>query len=234
MKQYKLDIIPFTNQGLRKSNDDRYYHSQIDENTYVFLLADGMGGYADGHLAAEIAIEEVSNYIKNGPELHLEQRIKIAFSNAHRAIKEQLYNAGATVGGILITGDSIFIFWVGDIKITLINGTNVFSSKEHSLLNVLRDAQITIKPEEINRLTHTVVRSVGGDSKSYFPDIFKMNKARTFKGILSSDGILQFFTEDDLLRLLQEKDFSHLNRTFDPSMFNGSKDNVTGLIFFGK
>ena len=120
LKQYKLDIISFTNKGLRQSNEDRYYHSQIDENSYLLLLADGMGGYADGNLAAEIAIEEISNYIKKGLEIDLVQRIEFAFLNAHKIIKEKLHNAGATVGGILFTDDSIFIFWAGDIKITLI------------------------------------------------------------------------------------------------------------------
>ena len=231
LKQYKLDIISFTNQGLRKSNEDRYYHSQIDEHSYLLLLADGMGGYADGHLAAEMAIEEISNYIKIGKDIDVEQRIEFSFLNAHRKIKERLHNAGATVGGILFTDESIFIFWAGDIKITLINGSNTYSSKEHTLLNVLKDAQITIKPEEISRLTHTVVRSIGGDSKSYLPEIVKMQKGGSFKGILYSDGMLSYFSTDDLVSLLKEKSYSDLKKNFDTAIFNESKDNVTGLIF---
>jgi protein phosphatase len=232
LKQFKLDIISFTNQGLRQSNEDRYYHSQIDENSYLLLLADGMGGYTDGHLAAEMAIEEISNYIKKGKEIDVEQRIEFAFLNAHRIIKEKLHNAGATVGGILFTDDSIFIFWAGDIKITLINGSNAYSSKEHTLLNILKDAQITIKPEEISRLTHTVVRSVGGESKTYLPEIVKMQNGGPFKGIIYSDGMLSYFSTEDLVSLLKEKSYSDLKKNFDTAVFNDSKDNVTGLIFF--
>jgi protein phosphatase len=231
LKQYKLDIISFTNQGLRQSNEDRFYHSQIDERSYLLLLADGIGGYTDGHLAAEMAIEVISNYIKKGKEIDVEQRIEFAFLNAHRIIKERLHNAGATVGGILFTDDSIFIFWAGDIKITLINGSNAYSSKEHTLLNVLKDAQITIKPEEISRLTHTVVRSIGGDSKSYLPEIIRMQKAETFKGILYSDGMLSYYSTDDLIQVLNASSYFDLKKTFDPSIFNRSKDNVTGLFF---
>ncbi|MDP1843283.1 MAG: protein phosphatase 2C domain-containing protein [Sediminibacterium sp.] len=232
LKQYELDIISFTNQGLRHSNEDRYYHSQIDENSYLLLLADGMGGYADGNLAAEIAIEEISNYIKKGLEIDLEKRIEFAFLNAHKIIKEKLHNAGATVGGILFTDDSIFIFWAGDIKITLINGRNVYSSKEHTMLNVLKDAQITIKPEEISRLTHTVVRSIGGDSKTYFPEIVKFERNASFKGVLYSDGMLSYYSTSDLLDLLKRTDYNTLKKNFNPSIFNESKDNVTGLFFY--
>ncbi|MGE9310894.1 PP2C family protein-serine/threonine phosphatase [Niabella sp. CJ426] len=234
LKQYKLDIISFTNQGLRQSNEDRYYHSQIDERSYLLLLADGMGGYIDGHLAAEMAIEEISNYIKKGKEIDVEQRIEFAFLNAHRIIKERLHNAGATVGGILFTDDSIFIFWAGDIKIMLISGSNSYSSKEHTLLNVLKDAQITIKAEEINRLSHTVVRSIGGDSKSYLPEIIKMQKDETFKGVLYSDGMLPYFSNDELLNVLNVKNYMDIREIFDPSIFDAAKDNVTGLFFFGK
>jgi serine/threonine protein phosphatase PrpC len=232
LKQFKLDIISFSNQGLRQSNEDRYYYSQINENYYLLLLADGMGGYSDGHLAAEMAIDEISNHIKKGLEINLEQRIEFAFLNAHRIIKESLHNAGATVGGILFTDDSIYIFWAGDIKITLINGINAYSSKEHTLLNVLKDAQITIRPDEINRLTHTVVRSVGGDSKSYLPEIVKMRKTGSLKGILYSDGMLLHYSSDDLLNLLKDANYNDLNKIFDPSILNNSTDNVTGLFFF--
>ncbi len=234
LKPYKIDIISFTNQGLRQSNDDRSYYSQIDENTYLLLLADGMGGYADGHLAAEMAIEEISNYIKKGVEIDIEQRIEFAFLSAHRVIKEGLQNAGATLGGILVTSESIIIFWAGDIKITLVNGSNFFTSKEHTLLNVLRDAQITIKPEEISRLTHSVVRSVGGDSKTYLPEIVKLEKGESFKGALYSDGMLSYYPTDNLFKLLKENTFSDLKEKFDPSIFNESKDNVTGLFFFSE
>lgn len=232
MKQYKLDIISFTNQGLRQSNDDRFYHSQIDENTYLLLLADGMGGYADGHLAADMAIEEISNYLKMGIEKDIEQRIEFAFLNAHRIIKENLHNAGATLGGILFTADNLFVFWAGDVKITLINGGESFTSREHTLLNVLKDAQITIKPEEINRLTHTVVRSVGGDSKSYLPEIVKLEKSVQLRGVLYSDGMLSYYSSGDVLDLLKRTDYYNFKKSFDPSIFNESKDNVTGLFFF--
>lgn len=232
MKPYKLDIISFTNQGLRQSNDDRFYHSQIDENTYLLLLADGMGGYADGHLAADMAIEEISNYLKKGSEKDIEQRIEFAFLNAHRIIKENLHNAGATLGGILFTADNLFVFWAGDVKITLINGGESFTSREHTLLNVLKDAQITIKPKEINRLTHTVVRSVGGDSKSYLPEIVKLEKSLQLRGVLYSDGMLSYYSSGDVLDLLKCTDYYNFKKSFDPSIFNESKDNVTGLFFF--
>lgn len=233
MKLYNLDIISFTNQGLRQSNEDRSYYSQIDDNTCLLLLADGMGGYADGHLAAEMAIEEISKYFKKGVEIDIEQKIEFAFLHAHRVIKQRLNNAGATLGGILLTAENIFIFWAGDIKITLLNGSNFYTSKEHTLLNVLKDAQITIKPEEISRLTNTVVRSVGGESKTYHPEIVKLERKESFKGILYSDGMLSYFSTDELFKLLAEHSYSELEKTFASSIFNEAKDNVTGLIFLG-
>lgn len=232
LKQYNLDIISFTNQGLRQSNEDRSYYSQIDDNTYLLLLADGMGGYADGQLAAEMAIEEISRSIEKGVEMVIEQRIEFAFSSAHRFIKERLNDSGVTIGGILITLKSIYIFWAGDVKIALVNGSNFFTSREHTLLNVLKDANITIKPEEISRLTHTVVRSVGGNSKTYIPEIVKLERQGSFKGVLYSDGLLSYYSADELFKLLSENPHNNFKEKFDPTIFNGSKDNVTGLLFF--
>ena len=232
LKPYKPDIFSFTNKGSRQSNDDRSYHSQLDKYTYLILLADGMGGYTDGHLAAEIAIEEISKELKVKGGSNFHQKIESGFQNAHTAIKDRLHNAGATVGGVLITLDHIFIFWAGDIKINLINGSSSFTSKEHTLLNVLIDAHITIKPEEIARLTHTVVRSLGGDSKSYQPEIVQLPRNGIAKGILYSDGMFPYYSSNDFFKLLTENTSQDLREAFDCSIFNNSKDNVSGIFFY--
>lgn len=231
LKPYDIKIISFTDQGTRPNNEDRIFYSKLDHNEFLLLVADGMGGYDQGELAAEIAIEVITESIVGEGCENVIEKIERSFLNAHGAINSTLDNAGTTVGGVIIKEHDIYVFWTGDVKIILNNGGTIFSSKEHSLLNLLKEADIIIKPEEVKRLSHTVVRSLGGNSNSFFPEIVRLDKADHFSGIVCSDGIFQYYTNDDLSAALSRENFNYLTNEFKSPSFPDALDNVTGLIF---
>ena len=49
----------------REMNQDSYYVSMPSENTGLFIVADGMGGYNGGEIASRLAIVSAKNYIEN-------------------------------------------------------------------------------------------------------------------------------------------------------------------------
>lgn len=234
LKQYRLRVASFTEKGLRKRNEDRYSESPIGQDSDLLLVADGMGGYEDGHLAAEIALDEITKYLAVSGTAPVNATIEEAFFRAHSSIKKQLSNSGATVGGIWITAQNIYVFWVGDVKIALRNGECTWVSRDHSLINLLKDAEVMIKPEEVIRLSSTVVRSLGGKSNSYLPEIVSFERCSFFQGIICSDGMLQFYSDLQLQDLVALQGSENLNNIALNPIFEQAVDNVTGLIFFSE
>lgn len=231
LKPYNLNVISFTDQGSRPKNEDRVYYSNFDQNGFLLLVADGMGGYEQGELAAETAIEVIAENIIGDSNTNITEKIELAFLKAHTAINKTLVNSGTTVGGVIILQNDIYVFWAGDVKIVLNNGGDIFASREHSLLNLLKEAEITIKPDEVKRLSHTVVRSLGGKSNSYSPEIIRFQKAEDFSGIICSDGIFQYYSNEDLCAAISKNTYLELNNEFNSLSFPDALDNVTGLIF---
>src|SRR5687767_4667976 len=135
LKLSNIEIISFTDKGSRSKNEDRIYYSSFDQNGFLLLVADGMGGYEQGELAAETAIEVIAKNIIGDSNTNITEKIELALLKALAAITITLGNAGTTVGGVIILQNDIYAFWAGVVKIVLNNGGNIFTSKEHTLLN---------------------------------------------------------------------------------------------------
>lgn len=231
LKPYNLNVVSFTDQGIRPKNEDRFSYNLIDKETRLLLIADGMGGYNDGDLAAEIAIESIVNTLYETTDLGTNEVINLSFLRAHNSINQRIENGGCTVGGVLITKEDIYLFWAGDVKIVLNNGGEVFTSKEHTLLNQLRDAGLTIKPQEIKRLTNTVVKSLGGKSNSFFPQIVKLKKYENIFGIICSDGLSEFYSADELKNIVMKNTPKEFYAILNSGKLTHSADNTSVLLF---
>ena len=58
-----------TDVGLkRENNEDNLYARIYDENTALFVVADGLGGYSSGEVASKVAV----NSIRDNFEINLE------------------------------------------------------------------------------------------------------------------------------------------------------------------
>ena len=51
--------------GKRRINQDFTLVKSINADTFLYLIADGMGGYDSGDIAASIVIDSVSTFLTN-------------------------------------------------------------------------------------------------------------------------------------------------------------------------
>ena len=108
-----MDYNYLTGIGKRELNEDVVLIEEINQSTNLFLVVDGMGGYQKGEMAAKIISENFATHLHSLSGFQ-SQDIENAFKKANLAIKQ--YNSenkiisGATVGGILITENKIFVF----------------------------------------------------------------------------------------------------------------------------
>lgn len=222
----------FSEIGQRETNEDVIYCNSDTEQS-LFMIADGIGGYRFGEIAARLATETISQYFVNHSNEVNDELIVDAFQMAHNLIKGNLEDAGTTIGGIYISQGIAYIFWAGDVKIILKNDKKFYETKDHTLYNLLKDENIFIKSEEIPRLKNTVVRSLGGKSNSYIPEIHKLKIGGDFSAIICSDGVHRFLNSDNIFLLLQSE---NCNSILDILKENGKKgrDNYSSIFISSK
>lgn len=196
--------------GKRELNEDVVLIEEINQNTTLFLVVDGMGGYQKGEMAAKIISENLATHLHSLSGFQ-SQDIENAFKKANLAIKqyntENKINSGATVGGILITENKIFAFWVGDVKIYHIkDGKLNWESKSHTLLNEMLETEAVRSPEIHKRYGHIVTRSISGKRENSNPELFEIeNFSNNSSFIICSDGVHNTMTAEHLSLLLHNK-----------------------------
>jgi len=118
----KTNIYSFTNSGKGKKNEDYCLYREISENTWVIILADGMGGLSNGDLAAKIVANTIFNTISTKIKVEYpEQVLQDAFSDADRAICKKSYELkckmGAATTVVLLKGNKIYYCWQGNVRL---------------------------------------------------------------------------------------------------------------------
>ena len=99
-----MRIIEYSNIGRRAQNQDFVLSKEIGENKAIYIVADGMGGYSDGDIAAKIAAEEIANHIAKGktiPESVLDANAELSKTIRERGVSKM----GCCFAGIEVDGD---------------------------------------------------------------------------------------------------------------------------------
>ena len=186
--------IKFTNKGQRKLNQDVISINEINPENWLYLIADGMGGYADGELAAKIVVENITTYLSSTKNIN-KKEIQIAVNKANLAIKQQKnlsqLEMGATVGGVIVNGKGAKCFWVGDVKILSFRKNKlIFESEEHTLINQLKNSGSITDVSRMLRYKHIVTKSIQGNIEKskigYLELDFSNNEDLIF---ICSDGV---------------------------------------------
>lgn len=58
-----MKIYSFSGQGNREINEDYYANIEFCEHSSLHVIADGMGGYSYGEVAAQTAVSTIVNYL---------------------------------------------------------------------------------------------------------------------------------------------------------------------------
>lgn len=209
------------------------------ERGRLFIVADGMGGYAGGDAAAELTVATiVARYFFGewrGPGATLRQ----AFESAAEAIAAQaegeprLRSMGAAAVAAAIVGDTATLVHVGDSRIY-----------------VLRDARLeplTIDhswvQEEISvgRLTPEAARShpqrgmltqALGPEYWNDPDVTGMTLRAGDALLLCSDGVWELLTDAEMLAAMVDSGDARTSarRLVDGALEHGGSDNATAVV----
>ena len=165
-----MKYFEYTNKGKREENQDYIVHGSLPENSDIFIVADGMGGYSDGAIAAKTVSDAIVDFV----ELNFKQfetieilREAISFANDSLMLKRIAstnQKMGCVIAVLLLTGGYAYFTWLGDSRIYMYrNGYEVYRTKDHSMVNELAKIK-TLSADSYEKYSSIVTKSIMGES----------------------------------------------------------------------
>ncbi len=208
-----MKIIKYSNIGRRAQNQDFVLSKEIGENKALCIVADGMGGYSDGDIAAKIAAEEIANRIVQGKSIQdsvLEANVEL-----NRTIRERgVSKMGCCFAGIEIDGYIGNVFWIGDSRVYQFrNGQQIYVTQDHTMIAEMeKHGKVTYSQRE--RYGHIVSRGFMG-SPTDIADVSKLELKPGDEIVICSDGLHKSLPVDVLVEMINTDTLALKDRNED-------------------
>jgi PPM family protein phosphatase len=245
--------VGLTDVGLvRKANQDAF---SLHHDLQLWVLADGMGGYAGGEVASRIAVETIPRVVRTQlfseasqdvSRERLEATMRQAIESANQSIRneaaqhETIKGMGTTIVVVGITrtstGHQAIVGHAGDSRAYLLrHGALSLWTIDHSLVEE-RLALNLITPEQVRThpLRHVLTKALGIDPQAH-PTIQTYTLQPTDRILLCSDGLTKMLTDQEIQSIvMQESQSSHLARICQRLVATanrlGGEDNTTVIL----
>lgn len=211
----KFTIYQESRPGKRPNNEDRLAHC-YSRDALLVVVADGMGGHYYGEVAAQIAVQSVTEAFQReaNPKIHDPfSFINRTMINAHCAILDfanthKLLDSPRTTCVACLIQDSI-AYWAhaGDSRLYVIRGGRVLTrTRDHSRVQLLIDQGMISPAQASSHPDRNKVYSCLGGRQD--PDIELSRKTPLEAGdvvALCTDGLWGLYPDDLLAAALKDE-----------------------------
>lgn len=216
---------------IRDNNEDSYV---CDPEHSLWVVADGMGGLGFGEVASAITTFTVARQIQDG------HGVNQAIELAHKRIKEYAQtdglgtDMGTTIVLMLSQGSLFNIFWVGDSRAYLFDGTLRQMTVDHSLVQSLIDqGELTAEEAPFDPRKNAVTRALGVQGlETVRADSLSERWQPGQKVLLCSDGLTDLVNDREIEATLKAggSDQQIVDNLIAKALEAGGKDNVTVIL----
>ncbi len=251
-----LAVITETNPGIKrkhKPNEDSLFavegartHNSQPQQYGLFVVADGMGGHANGQDASRTAIQNIINFmlprLAAGDDLNdegykalLVEGVQQANLAVHQRNLQDHADMGTTMTAALVIGSTAYVANVGDSRTYLYREPEGLRqiTHDHSVVASLVEAGI-IKPDDI--YTHPkrnqIYRSLG-EKPGVEIDSFIQPLQPNDKLLLCSDGLWDMVRDPDIQQVVRSS-IPNLNQIgknlVQAALDGGGEDNVSVIV----
>jgi PPM family protein phosphatase len=267
----RIDFGALTHPGkVRENNEDHFLVARLakslkvcktslgddgrtrfsDEDGYLMVVADGMGGAAAGERASALAVESVEQFVLNtlkwflhlgGTEEHaLLAELRHGIERADRAVYERarddvsLHGMGTTLTMAYSVASDLFVVHAGDTRAYLFQGGELEQlTSDHTLVQVMVDGGV-LSPEDAkrHRNRHVVTNVIGGPRAGVFAEIHKLAVTDGDVLLLCSDGLTEPVNDARIAEVLSAYPDPEdaCARLVDLALERGGPDNVTAIV----
>ncbi|NVB38823.1 serine/threonine-protein phosphatase [Pseudenhygromyxa sp. WMMC2535] len=235
-----------TTTGRRSQNEDAFL---LEDQLGVFAVLDGMGGYAGGALASNLAVQTIAHFfqvVTQNPDATwpyaldphkslAENQVEAALRLANRQIRakrcDQYANMGSTVVLLAVQGDHAVLAHLGDSRIYRLRGDVISRlTCDHSLYEHLRAAGVELPSEAEFPHANVITRALGPHEDER-PELARVDLKAGDRYLLCTDGLCGVLSDEEIAALLAEGSVDAACVSLvDTAYALGSRDNITALV----
>jgi serine/threonine protein phosphatase PrpC len=221
-----------------------------EDQSYLFVVADGMGGHAGGQHASALAVSSVESFMlktfkwffacrgKEADELLAEFQSALGQANARVLSKAaehpELRGMGTTLTLAYSLNDILFVAHVGDSRAYLHRGGALHRlTSDHTLVeDMVRIGTLRAEEAAQHRWRHVITNAVGGDSPDIKVEVHKLHLEAGDGLLLCSDGLTEMVSDAEIGRILVDLNEPEeaCKCLVDRANQAGGKDNITVIL----
>ncbi len=229
---------------VRNTNQDVCAIEQLDKNTLLCVVCDGMGGAKSGNVASTLACDMFSHELKDSWNGDLDsEKFLSALHNAVKTANFTVFDQaqqfpefsgmGTTLVAAVIQHKKCVVVNVGDSRAYRINADDITQiTQDHSLVQMMVDrGEITPEQAKVNPSKNLITRAVGTEP-SVICDIFPLKLEKGDYLLLCSDGLTNLLDDQEILFEVvhgQQPDDCCV-RLLEIAKKRGAPDNVTCIL----
>ena len=221
-----------------------------EEDGYLMVVADGMGGAAAGERASALAVESVKDYALNtlnwflhlggADESVLLSELRQSLEIADKAVVDEgvsnarLYGMGTTLTIAYSLGADLYLAHAGDSRAYLFReGSLEQVTNDHTLVQMMVSGGV-LSPEDARHHArrNIVTNVIGGPSAGVHAEIHKVKLADGDVLLICSDGLTEPVEDARIAEVLgSEPDPEAAARCLiELALASGGPDNVTAVV----
>lgn len=232
-----------THTGLvRSKNEDSFGWFSLDGGE-LFIVADGMGGYAGGAEASKQTVLSFKGYFEahygphhaphhGSPEKTLQEALLYADARVQEIGRKNpaLSSCGSTIVAFFVSGKTGYFIHAGDSRLYVFrNGHLRQVSRDHSAVQDMLSAGVISNREAAKAPKNVITQSVGGniDKSRCTVERFEIVPGSSY--LLCSDGLWGTVPADRLRKILSQPvpASSKANLMINAAIDAGGPDNIT-------
>ncbi len=230
MGQFRIEDAAVTHVGhVRTENEDSF--SSLPQSG-VWLVADGMGGHANGRMASQMIARAVSDV--DTPD-DLEAACASVAEAVHRA-NGQIYarslelgkQMGSTMVSLIVRGREFAVLWSGDSRAYLYRDDHFIQlTRDHTQVEAMMERGLLTEQEaQDHPMKHVLARAVGVQENLEIDAIRDAIEPRDIF-VLCSDGLHGVLSDDEIAAILRERRMEAGDALLEACLGRGAPDNVT-------
>ena len=241
---WTISVAAITHMGCVRSNNEdciaiggwlqgepmeapQIWEQQLEDSAVVCMVFDGMGGHADGEVAARLSAEYLAREL---PPCADELSVGRCIERANQNLFESMYanpaqlGMGTTLAGVRVSQDAVLVFNVGDSR--------VYRAQEGCMVQLSID---DVQRERGNsRRTNLITQSLGGAPypTDIEPHVSRMKIGVPGTYLLCSDGLYDALDVDTIETTLEEQDdlASAAALLIERALAARARDNVSVIL----
>ncbi len=205
----------------------------------MWLVADGAGGHANGHIASQIAVDSLTHY-KSSKRLGTDSKqacslLRQANDHIIQNSRTNKQTSGSTASIFLTEGKSAVCIWTGDSPIYRFrNNKLVQLSQDHNRVEEFIQQGFSEEESEHMPIAQYLTQALGAAERLCLQTRWIDIKANDYF-IIASDGLtkeLLFSEIENIIRENQSSEKLITQKLISETINRGARDNVTVIVVF--